>query len=195
MRRCSQQRGFTLIEMVGVLAIVALLAGMLVPRIFKAVRQTRVQHVVQNVNTLRAAVAAYFAKHGTLQGLVDFQETYQQSPDHLLVQEGFLDKPFETKFGKSPDPSNERYVYILTQAGLGPPDFRYDLDGDGTKDTANAKYVMEVRLYGVSKEDAQLLSQIIDGEDLTPDPDHVGRVIRWTNDADYPYVFIYIAHE
>ena len=198
--------GFTLIEMIGVLAIIALLAGMLVPRIVEAIREARISSTVESINTLKAAVAQYYAKHGTLKGLYDNQNPGQggtaKTPDEVLVEEGYLDKKFEPKVGTQPTSGNY-WIYCRNSGDLSNPD-RYNLDGQGGKDTANAAYLVEVVLYNVSPEDANKISLSIDGESLTSDVgsnDTTGRVVYQleTNDQGQSVgkgtVYIYIAHE
>jgi len=183
--------GFTLIEMIGVLAVIALLAGMAVPRIVEAIRNARIQSTVVSLNTLRAAVAQYYAKHGTLQNLD------ANGADQKLLSEGFLDKPFESKVGREPDSSDDEYwVYCRNSANL--PNSRYNLDGQGSIDTANAAYLVDVVLYNVSLEDAHNLSLAIDGDgDLSPSgsQDLKGRVVYKFNGNSSGKVYIYIAHE
>jgi len=191
--------GFTLIEMIGVLAIIALLAGMLVPRIVQAIRNARIQSTVVSVNTLKAAVAEYYAKHGTLKDLP------ANGADKKLVEEGFLDKSFESKVGTPANPNDQNnptyWVYCRNSGNLNNPK-RYDLDGSGPSDnpdidTADAAYLVEVVLYDVSWEDAHNLSLAIDGENLSTSSgsDWKGRVVYSFSEGSSGNVYIYIAHE
>jgi len=196
LQRSQRNSGFTLIEMIGVLAIIALLAGMLVPRIVQAIKEARIQSTVVSLNTLKAAVAQYYAKNGTLADLDS------DNADQTLVQEGLLDKPFEVKVGSS--------ASVLVAKGnnlaTGTPN-RYNLDGNSNTpaasqpyETKNAANVVEVKLEGVSLEDARALSLAIDGSDSNLTPEISGGTYSDTNgrvvyDNANKIVYIYIAHE
>ena len=93
--------GFTLVEMIGVLAIIALLAGMLVPRIMQAIRDARVNSTAVSLNTLRAAVAQYMTKNNSLGTPGD--DGYTLNYDATLVSDGDLDKGFEARIGTAAD--------------------------------------------------------------------------------------------
>src|SRR5262245_12133342 len=57
-------QGFTLIEMIGVLAVIAILAALLIPKIFNAINDSRVNNAVVSYNTIKAASAEHYAKFG-----------------------------------------------------------------------------------------------------------------------------------
>ena len=50
-----RRSGFTLIEMIGVLAIIAVLAALLIPRIFNAVNESRVNGAALSYNSFKSA--------------------------------------------------------------------------------------------------------------------------------------------
>lgn len=54
--------GFTLIEMIGVLAVIAILAAVLIPKVFEAISNSRVNNTAMSCNTVKTAVADHYAK-------------------------------------------------------------------------------------------------------------------------------------
>jgi len=68
-------RGFTLVELLVVLSILALLLSLAVPRYFSGVQRAKEQALKQQLSTTRKALDEYYADQGqypdTLQGLVD----------------------------------------------------------------------------------------------------------------------------
>ena len=71
MRVISQQnrksnQAFTLIEMIGVLAVIAILASMLVPKIFEAINSARINNTVQSYNAIKTAVMDHYGKYGAI---------------------------------------------------------------------------------------------------------------------------------
>ena len=59
-------RGFTLIEMIGVLAVIAILASMLIPKIFEAINSARINNTVQSYNAIKTAVMDHYGKYGAI---------------------------------------------------------------------------------------------------------------------------------
>src|SRR5512138_2631412 len=94
--------GFTLIEMIGVLAVIAILAAVLIPKVFEAINNARVNNAAMTCQTVKTAVADHYAKAGTIPVDVSGATpapisltagTAYTTYDTILVKEGFLDKP------------------------------------------------------------------------------------------------------
>src|SRR5437588_6651261 len=90
-----RQAGFTLIEMIGVLAVIAILASLLIPKIFSAIDSSRAGNASMSCNTVKAAVADHYSKFGTLMSdngaPIAAAALPFQTFDKSLVTEAFLD--------------------------------------------------------------------------------------------------------
>ncbi len=53
--RKSNRQAFTLIEMIGVLAVIAILAAVLIPKVFSAINNARVNNAAMSVQTVKTA--------------------------------------------------------------------------------------------------------------------------------------------
>src|SRR2546427_4084583 len=62
----SNKRAFTLIEMIGVLAVIAILAAVLIPKVFEAINNSRVNNASMSCDTIKTSVADHYAKAGSL---------------------------------------------------------------------------------------------------------------------------------
>ncbi len=71
------KKGFTLIELVMVIVIIAILAAIAIPKFIDLRNQAKQAACNGNVATIRSAVAAYYAKTAT-EGTADF-------PSHLTL--------------------------------------------------------------------------------------------------------------
>src|SRR5262245_26764835 len=90
--------------MIGVLAVIAILAALLIPKIYEAINNARVNNAAVSYNTVKSAVADHYAKYGTLLSLngVALTNGSPQAAAYdtlVLLTEGFLDKPFQVKIG------------------------------------------------------------------------------------------------
>lgn len=61
--RSLSQSAFTLIEMIGVLAIIGILASVVSPKVIEAIRDAKVTGVIANVNAARSAAATYYGRY------------------------------------------------------------------------------------------------------------------------------------
>ena len=193
-QRHNHRAGFTLIEMVGVLAVIAILAALLVPKIFAAINESRLNNTLGSINTCKTAAIQYFTKNGA------FPSTDTLNFDATLLSEGFLDKVFEVKLSTAAD--CEVKATTATGAGEGGSDGNghFDLDGNtATIDVPENASVVQVKIDNVKPEDARELSLRIDGADMsaadTTTADKKGRVAYAAPDAGVTTVYVYLAHK
>src|SRR6516225_6789704 len=98
--RAINQSGFTLIEMIGVLAVIAILAAVLIPKVFEAINNARVNNAGMSVNSMKTSCIDHYAKFGTFptDGSTTPPTPIATLPydafDTILVKEGLADKPF-----------------------------------------------------------------------------------------------------
>jgi len=203
LNRKSRNKGFTLIEMIGVLAVIAILASLLIPKIYEAINNSRVSNAAVSYNTVKTALADHFAKFGSLLSSngapIGFAVPGSTNFDLTLLAEGFLDKPFQVKIGDS-----GTHVEIVqagqTSDGISANNSSYDLDGSGItpNDTAGSSVVQAV-ITGVTLGDAFALSTLIDGPSLSAanssigSNDLLGRV-KYSAAAATTTVYIYVTH-
>jgi prepilin-type N-terminal cleavage/methylation domain-containing protein len=167
-KESKKREAFTLIEMIGVLAVIAILAAMLIPRVFEAINNARVNNAAVTCETLKAAAADHYGKYGKLDylfgtnGLTAPITNYDTA---VLMREGLLDKPFSVKIGGG-DPSTN-CVLQLVAGGQENGGRGYQLDGTLNTMTTNAQFVLEAVIYGVSAADAKDLNDRIDGGTLS----------------------------
>ena len=75
MKLFKNKKGFTLVELVVVIAILGILAGIAIPRFMDATATARGSKIVADMRTIESAVSMQYAKTGSysdsVQGLVD----------------------------------------------------------------------------------------------------------------------------
>ena len=96
-----QSRAFTLIEMIGVLAVIAILAALLIPKVFNAINDARVNNVIVSYETIKTAVTDHYGKCGALNlttnGAPCTPGQLAAYDTGVLLPEGLIDKPFTVK--------------------------------------------------------------------------------------------------
>jgi len=197
----SARKGFTLIEMIGVLAVIAILASLLIPKIFEAINNARISNVSLSYNTVKTALADHYSKFGSLVSsngtsfgvgtsvLLNF--------DKVLVSEGFLDKAFSVKIGDQSVGATQHVEVVAaldTSAAPTATDSRYSLAGDNVNEAVGSA-VAQVVIPGVLESDARALSLLLDGATMSTaigTSDTSGRVKYATGSPTV--VYIYLTH-
>ena len=64
-------RGFTLLELVVVIVILAILAGLAVPRYMRTVNRSRANETLQILGHLRESAERYYARYGSYAGIAN----------------------------------------------------------------------------------------------------------------------------
>jgi prepilin-type N-terminal cleavage/methylation domain-containing protein len=206
--RFQRAQGFTLIEMIGVLAVIAILAALLVPKVFSAISDARVNNAAVNCETVKTAIADHYGKYGSL--LVDgsattpaaFAVTDDRAKyfDMLLVKEGLLDKPFSVKIGDGTTNTLVEAVAISSLTSMdGSSTSGFALDG-GSANMVQGTTLIRAVITGVAPADAQALSQRIDGPSMSSSTvtggDLKGRVMYAApaGSASTTTVYVYLTH-
>ncbi len=209
--KTKNHQGFTLIEMIGVLAVIAILAAVLIPKVFEAINNSRINNAAMSCQGAKTALTDHYAKYGAI--AVDGTTTPPTAAtaaqmlqfDQILMKEQLMDKLFDTKIGvanKGDGTTTRVSLLDLSAAVVGTTavtgtSATFDLDGVGTAvSDISGSYAAVAVINGVALNDAWELSKRIDGENLSAAnataADLKGRVkYAATSPTD---VYVYLTH-
>jgi prepilin-type N-terminal cleavage/methylation domain-containing protein len=193
------KRAFTLIEMIGVLAVIAILAALLIPKIFEAINNARVNNALVSYNTVKTAVMDHYAKYGGIDRTTNGASVAAGSApgvaatpvpglgyyDGTLLAEGFLDKPFVTKVGTN------SFIHVVASAGV-----TYDLAaaGGSANDVLGSTYVVEAVIQGLPANDAKDINDRLDSGQppftFTLGSDNLTGRVKYSNTATTAWIYI-----
>lgn len=175
-----------MIELIGVLAVIGILAAVLVPRVFQAIDNARLATVPIALRTIKTATVEHFVRYNSLPtshgAPLSFSKAYDGF-DRVLVSEGFMDKPFAARVGTN------CFVRLVNVTDLTPGSEpfdadqpgAYDLDGDGDNDIVGAAYLLEAVIQEPDRSDVAALNQMMDGPTMgvfaNNGDDRKGRVV------------------
>ncbi len=199
----KQNKAFTLIEMIGVLAVIAILAAVLIPKVFDAINNARVNNAAMTCNTVKTAISDHYAKYGTLasETNVVFATTNAQGRvyDRVLLREGFLDKPFDVRIGATTSGMSNHVELATAGSGSLTPDTinaAYALGGVAGVNDAVGSVVVQAVIPGCTETDAKDLNDRIDGLALGSSigtNDISGRV-KYATSTSNTTVYVYLTH-
>jgi prepilin-type N-terminal cleavage/methylation domain-containing protein len=191
---------FTLIEMIGVLAVIAILAALLIPKVFNAINDAKINNTLVSTETIKTALADHYGKYGkfdTLNGTTPLTAPINGYDTNVLMPESLIDKPFITKLGTNWNVQCLACPAPGTTAVTTGDDGTFDLAGSGTNSVAG-QYVMQAIISGVAEADAEAISARLDGNTMTPTAlgtdDLKGRVKYAQAGGGATTVYIYLTH-
>ncbi|MDF1817457.1 MAG: prepilin-type N-terminal cleavage/methylation domain-containing protein [Immundisolibacteraceae bacterium] len=194
--------GFTLIEMIGVLAIIAILAAAVAPRVFEVIADSRGTRMATEIRAIETGVTRYYGDTGTIQDLnrttgnpevdaapgTDYQETLTSrvaldgTPGTAGAWRRF-NGPYLEKFIQGAPAVGTSQVLFVDDAEDSSEDaeadnLAFDLDGAGTtNDTPGdgPEAVVILQVTGADQADFEKVDSIFD-EGVAGDKAINGRV-------------------
>ena len=184
----KQQYGFTLVEMIGVLAVIAILASVATPRIMESIEDAKVSKVIQQVKLLEGAVSTYYSDTGNWPRLntdsnlatvpQDYQLTTNASSPSATVT-GWQG-PYVDTIPQNPFRSGQRVQLVEVGSTSGAA---CDVDGDGNKD--GSFYVYHLESASTNLKMAEKISNIFDKDGGSANWKTQGRVRINSGNADF----------
>src|SRR5689334_18259567 len=216
MKTTTQARrgaGFTLIEIIGVVAVIAILAAVLTPRVISVIARGKVNGTAQSLASLKTATTDYMVKHGSLPSRDGTGSTNGAVAtgrfDADLVAGGFTEKLFACAIGAQTFDetalTGRIHVRCLTAtaaasvtdptATVGGSNFNLDRD-TATADFTSGQKVVSAFIPGVALADAIELNKILDGDTNTGTAaDTTARCMYSAAAVDNTVtVYVYVAH-
>lgn len=159
----SQASAFTLIEMIGVLSIIAIMAGMILPKVAGAISDAKIESSVSSFSSVQTACAGHIGKYlvyNTLFGTNSMSLPIVNFDTAVLIPEGLLDHAFTPKVG-GPNAIIQVVAASACDSSQGYY-FNYSTNST-TPSTANMQLVVECIMTNVSYPDAYGISLTLDG--------------------------------
>lgn len=204
--------GFTLIEIIGVLAVIAVLAALLTPKVFDVIARGKVNSTALAYNTLKTATTDYFAQNGSFPLRAGTGSTNGPAAngrfDADLLSGGFMEKLFSCAIGWQTNAAtpltgrtHSRTLTAVSSGTVTAPTAtvggtNYDLDRDSsTADFNTSQTVVSLFIPGVPITDAIALNKLLDGDENTGSgPDIVGKCMYSTAAGGLVTIYVYVAH-
>lgn len=173
----KRRGGFTLIEMIGVLAVIAILAAMVAPKIFKVINDSRVTRMAGDIRGISAGVADWYKDvrtlnplHATTGAIVTGDNTTWNT--QLFTSGGVTaglwarwqgpyieDLSAINSIGSTATIENCAATAAAVASGTC---VGVDFDGDGATDVAAGRRIVWLVLQNVADADFQSLDDIMD---------------------------------
>lgn len=120
-------KGFTLVELVIVIAIIGVLAGLAIPHFLDSQAKTRSARAAADMRILQSAIEQYMAAGNSITNLTDNQKTNAEEIFPKLVEKGFLDSV--------PTAPRGDYYFALTSQRISFPDCSYGIESSADANT------------------------------------------------------------
>ncbi len=220
MNRARKEHGFTLIEMIGVLAVIAILVALLLPKVFEIMAESKANALVAAIRTYETAVVDYYSDISSLlplnvTGTPTAETTGDSATAISLPARLTLDSsdalntganswsrfrgPYLAKFVTTTPPGLGTAVYMpaTTPVAYGTAttatNIGWDLNNDGNSDIPSGANVVYVYFEGISDTDFDKVDAIIDPGMGTTTAQRVLRG-RVKYDATTDEMMIYLNH-
>ena len=170
-------RGFTLMDVIGVMAVIAIIAAVATPRIFAAIEDARINAIVQQSNDVKTAIAAFYKDTGrwprhTPTSTNDYQRQLMRNAldSSGAAIPGWQGPYMDQEMVHPLTPGTYQEVLISDVSA-----YACDLDGDTNPDGTFAVY----RIDGVDDEIAEKISHLMDRDGGAADWRTAGKVKRY----------------
>lgn len=209
----THRHGFTLVEIIGVVALIAVLAAVLAPRVTSVIGRGKINSTSQGIAGLKTATMDYIAAKSSIPVRAGTGATNAAVAtgrfDADLVAGGFTEKLFTCAIGSQtfdssdlPTRTHVRSLRAAADASVDAPTATaggdcFDLDRDATTaDFTTVQVVVSAFIPDVPLADAIALNKLIDNSVNTGSgADVEGRCIYSAADNDNQVtVYVYVAH-
>jgi type II secretory pathway pseudopilin PulG len=197
--------------MIGVIAVVSILAALIIPKVFTAIDNARINNAALSISTAKTACVNHYGKFGSF--LVDGSQTppsvltalQQNFFDQVLLAEAFLDRPFATKVGSGIIGSTGTHIQVFDCSSLSLASVvtasatsGYNLGGNATNlnDIVGSLCVQAV-IKDATAVDAKALNDLIDGPSFGApinSADLVGKVKYDAPSNGVTTIYVYLTH-
>jgi general secretion pathway protein G len=222
-RELMGSAGFTLIEMIGVLAVIGVLAALIIPKVFDVIAQSKVDALASAVKTYETAVTKYYTDMGTILPLNGSGNPQTQNSGNSNVARSLAARltlssantdvvgnsnlwpkfhgPYLEKFNTDTPPELGNKMYLPARGSLAygvsatGTNRAWDLKGDdGKNDLSSDSNVVYFRLTGLSEEDFMSFDKIIDTDvGSTTDEKKLRGRAKWATNGGGT-LYLYLAH-